>query len=113
MATINQTATRQALMSANGGTIKLVPYPNFPNLAIPDLSVPDASQLYDVGTEYEYNGKAYFYAKASGTVAPDMPVKTKNVQDITQVAATVAAWVYFGFRRCFSAGCSVLLPANS
>ena len=86
--------TRYELSSINSGKITLVPYPDFPNVAVPDLSKPDSSQMYDIGTEYEYNGKAYFYGYAKEAVAPNIGAKVYNSQDIAQVAIAVAAAQY-------------------
>jgi hypothetical protein len=83
-----------ALRCANGGIVTLVPYPNFPNVSIPDLSIPDTIQQYDIGTKFEYNGKVYFYAKAAGTVVPNMGAKVKNEQDTQQRAIQAIAAQY-------------------
>ena len=77
-----QAEQKHSLIAVNSGFITLLPYPNFPNLGIPTIHTPDDSQLYDVGTEYEFNGKAYFYARAVGTVTANLAVKVYNHQDV-------------------------------
>jgi hypothetical protein len=83
-----------ALRSVNSGTIRLVANPTYPNLAPPNLSIPDDVQKYDIGTFYDFNHKTYAYAYAGGTVGPNMGAKVKNPQDIAQVALYQAADQY-------------------
>lgn len=74
---------KHSLVAVNSGFITLLPYPNFPNLSIPgNVHTPDDSQLYDEGTEYEFNGKAYFYSRAVGTITANLGVKVYNHQDV-------------------------------
>jgi hypothetical protein len=59
----------------NGGTIHFLPDPKFPNAAPPKLHIPDDAQQYDIGTAYTFGGRAWYYAKAAGTVGSNMAVK--------------------------------------
>jgi hypothetical protein len=64
----------------NGGTLTLLPDPDFVNLAIPELQTVDTAQRYDVGTKWEFNGKVYFYAKTAGIVGTNLGAKPKYHQ---------------------------------
>jgi len=72
------------LRSVNSGTIYQVPRPNFNNLAIPDLSVPDTVQQYDLGTRFVFNGKTYHYAKTDTIDQPDRAAKNMLAEVITK-----------------------------
>ncbi len=88
------TVINHDLRSVNGGTIYLVPQPDFANLHLPDLSIPDSTQAYDVGTKYEFNNKVYFYAYASGAVYSRMAAKITNDQDIMYRACPTTSVIY-------------------
>ncbi len=70
------------LRSVNGGTIYLVPDPDFTSLALPDVHTPDTVQKYDIATKYEFNGKVFHYARAVGTVTTNYAAKVYNHQDV-------------------------------
>ena len=49
------------------------------------------TQIYPVGFRYALGGKVYHYAKAGGTLSPNMGVKPKNPQDLSQTVLGAAA----------------------
>jgi len=61
----------------------------YQNLALPDLSVANASQLYPLGTKYVDGDRVFRYAKFMGTVNPDFGVKDTQPQSVAY--ATIAA----------------------
>ena len=80
------------IRSKNGGTIYLVPDPDFVNLALPDVHTADTAQKYDIATKYEFNGRTYFYARAAGIVGGNLGVMPYNHQDVGySVAAATSA----------------------
>ena len=81
------------LRSVNGGTIYSVPDPDFVNLALPDVHTPNDVQKYDIATKYEFNGKAYHYARAVGTVSANLAVKVYNHQDVGYRVAAATSLV--------------------
>lgn len=88
------TVQKQSVVLDNGGTIWLPMEPNFVNLTIPDLSKPDASQLYDIGTAYVFNGKAYYYAYASGAVNCSLLAMKTYKQEVSQQTVAAVAALY-------------------
>lgn len=88
------TRVNHDLRSVNSGTIYLVPQPNFINLAIPDLSLPDTAQKYDIGTKFEFNNKVYFYAYASGAVIARQGCKVANAHAIPERGIAASADLY-------------------
>ena len=88
---------KHSLVAVNSGFITLLPHPNFVNLSIPDVHTPDDAQQYDIGTEYEFNGKAYFYARAVGTVTANLAVKVYNHQDVGYRIAVATSLVSLYF----------------
>lgn len=85
----------------NGGIISLPPFPDFINLAEPQLHEYGTSQLYDLGTKYEFNDKVFRYCKADtgGNLYPHQGAGNKNAIALSYTtlsypdadAATVAA----------------------
>ena len=78
----------------NGGSIYLPPNPNFLNLSIPDLSVPDTVQLYDIGTAYVYNGKAYYYAYVTAAVEGGTAAAKSYKQEVSYQLIGATAAIY-------------------
>lgn len=85
---------RHSLILDNGGAIWLPPNPKKANLTIPDLSKPDSSELYDLGTAYTYNGKAYYYAYASGALSGSLLVCKTYKQELSYQTVGAAAALY-------------------
>ena len=76
----------------NGGGIWLPPNPNYPNLKIPDISLPDTVQQYDIGAAYVFNGKAYYYAYVTAAVEGGMAASKTYKQEVSyQLIGAVAA----------------------
>jgi hypothetical protein len=91
--------TKGPIVHENGGIIFPVADPVIINEGFPDFSKPDDVQNYDIGTGLVYNGCAYFYGKAAGTVGPNMAVKPYGHQavafrSIQAVAAQYATSIY-------------------
>jgi len=84
----------QNIVLKNGGTIWLPPNPDRVNASIPDLSLPDSSQQYDVGTAYTYNGKAYYYSYATAIVKPRQLAETSYHQATAQAVIAANADIY-------------------
>jgi hypothetical protein len=80
-----------SLICDNGGVLTNVAYPEIINMSQPKIYTPDDAQLYEIGTKWEYNGRTYHYARASGTVAPNMAVKPHNHQDVGYSSIQAAA----------------------
>lgn len=89
----NETKVVHSLICDNGGVLTNVAYPNIINMTQPDITKADSSQLYEIGTKWEFNGRVYHYAKAAGTVGLNMACKPYNHQDVgySVAAATSAA----------------------
>jgi hypothetical protein len=92
--TIANKSFKASLMNENGGRIKLVPFPKFLNEAPPDFWIPDDSQKYDIGCIFDYGDKRMRYAKAGGTVGPNMGVKPYGHQAVVYVSIQAAALQY-------------------
>lgn len=88
------TIQKQSVVLDNGGTIWLPVEPNFVNLSIPDLSKPDTSQLYDIGTAYVYNGKAYYYAYVTGAIEGGAAACKTYKQELSYQLIGAAADIY-------------------
>lgn len=54
---------QQQIVSENGGIVYLPPASVLNNVSIPDLTVEDVVQKYDLTTRYRYNGKTFVYAR--------------------------------------------------
>jgi len=67
---------------------------SYGNMATPDLSKPDTTQQYDIGTAYVYNGKAYYYSYATAIVKSRQLAETSYHQATAQAAITTAADIY-------------------
>jgi hypothetical protein len=80
-----------SLVCDNGGILTNVVEPNIINMSIPKVYEPSDSQLYEIATKWEYNGRVYHYACASGTVGVNMGVKPYNHQDIGYSSIQAAA----------------------
>lgn len=74
---------QQPLVLENGGTLWLPPNVDFLTTAIPDFSAPDASQRYDIGTAYTYNGKAFYYAYVTAAVEGSMAAAKTYKQEVS------------------------------
>jgi hypothetical protein len=79
------------LYCENGGILTTPAFPEIINMTAPSVYAPSDSKLYEIGTKWEYNGRVYHYAQASGTVGPNMAVKPYNHQDIQNVSVQAAA----------------------
>ena len=88
------TIQKQSFVLDNGGSIWLPPEPNYVNLTIPNLSLPDTSQQYDIGTAYLYNGKCYYYSYTTAIVKPRQLAETSYHQATAQAAIGAAADIY-------------------
>uniref|UniRef100_A0A6M3J548 Uncharacterized protein n=1 Tax=viral metagenome TaxID=1070528 RepID=A0A6M3J548_9ZZZZ len=88
------TIQKQSLVLDNGGSIWLPPNPNLVNLSIPDLSKPDTSQLYDIGTAYLYNGKCYYYSYSTAIVKSRQLAETSYHQATAQAVIAANADIY-------------------
>ncbi len=89
---MNDTKVIHSLVCDNGGILTTVPYPNIINMTPPNIFAADASQLYEIGTKWEFNGRVYHYAKALGTVGMNLGVFPYNHQDVGySVAAATSA----------------------
>ena len=78
----------------NGGALFLLPEPTYPTLRIPDLSAPDSSQEYDIGTAYMFNGKAYYYAYTSAAANSRQGACTAYKQEVSQQLLGADAAIY-------------------
>ena len=60
------------------------------NLKLPDISLAGTLQRYPIGTRYRSGGRTYIYAKAGGTLNPDLGAKNALTQHVayTTIAAT-------------------------
>jgi len=85
---------QQNIQLENGGTIWLPPSPTYPNTAIPDLSKPDAAQQYDIGCAYTMNGKAFYYAYASGACTGSKLVCKTYKQEVSYQSIGADAAIY-------------------
>ena len=85
------TATKQALMNNNGGILTLVPFPKFTDSGLPDISVADDIQRYDIGTRFKLGDRTYHYCKAYGTQIPDVGSQPYYAQAVANCAVQAAA----------------------
>lgn len=88
------TIQKQSLVLDNGGTIWLSPNPSYVNLSIPDLSKPDSSQLYDIGTAYVFNGKCYYYAYCTAAVKSRVAAECSYDQTLSYRACPTTTAIY-------------------
>lgn len=88
------TTYKGSIVHDNGGIIYPVPFPSIVNFSPPDLSVPDSSKCYDIGTKYEFNGKTYFYAYCTAAVQPRMAAQTSYHQATQQAVIAANALIY-------------------
>jgi len=82
--------TKLNIVSNNGGTLFLVPFPQFPNAEVPDLSAASNSQQFDLGTRYVYGGRTFHYAKSAGTCNPEVGAYKAKKTNTVAVAPTQA-----------------------
>jgi hypothetical protein len=87
----NDTKVIHQLICDNGGVLTSVPYPNIVNMSQPVVSTATDAKLYEIGTCWDFNNRRYRYARASGTVAPNMGVKPYNHQDVGYSSIQAAA----------------------
>lgn len=87
-------AQKQSFVLDNGGSIWLPPNPDKVNLTIPNLSLPDTSQQYDIGTAYLYNGKCYYYSYTTAIVKQRQLAETSYHQATAQAVIAANADIY-------------------